>query len=85
MRCSSASVYRPSRSRWESISASAERIRSASCSRLISKLNTPTTDPALAALIDTFSARVLLPVDGRAPSTIMSERCSPPSSSSISL
>ena len=77
-------VYRPSLRRWESIPASEARIRMASCSLVISRLKTPQVWPDFAALTAMLTARLLFPMEGRAPRMIRSARCSPPRYSSRS-
>ena len=56
----------------------------ASCSLVISRLKTPQVWPDLAALTAMLTARLLFPMEGRAPRMTRSARCSPPRHSSRS-
>ena len=73
MRAKSSSSRKPERSRCESMLATLDRRRRTSCSLLISRLNTPTLFLSLTAACSAMlSAKLVLPTDGRAATTIRS-------------
>ena len=71
IRAKSSSSRKPDRSRCESMLATLDSRRRTSCSLLISRLNTPTLLRSLTAACSAMlSAKLVLPTDGRAASTI---------------